>query len=678
MFALILALTLLAATRTQLQSTAYDDISKKLIGVRDDFKVDTRIDQPNQRTTISDSFNDYTYYLKNLGLKDWGVIQISALMTEYPDLTANNAASPLCSVSTDTTSLNKKSEFKIENDGDVYDFEVYMNSILMLTTKGKLIQATIDSNGSTNVDEDQRSTGFSDKYTSKDLKDFVKTQNITSFSEAGMAAHPSQQVIYIPTDTCLMVVQLSDLTTKIVAKGVYEAHSDLTYTDVIDDLLFVGFKNKGVYVYSIQDQTKISKIGVMDANFFERTSGKEFAISEFAAHNHFVEITSASILDFNYKPWHDKQKFIFTNEDTMQKYIDIMNERNKEESLMFIAEAEAIFVVDLSKIRDTGSITGSLLPHKIAIPGVSKLRRFDGTLYALQINIWQPDSGNSGIRSTISEIFILDRKSLGWGSPRTNCTDLFSINRKVDYIQDIQNIYVDDVYFYAIGLGEHFFYERGVPAEYGYSSYGISQSINEPDVNSMVKFIIDGYSYLITIGKSHLADFKMIRIDPHIRCPAFEPRNNPYGKYKIELNVTTRMCPAKADMMKDITDKSGLLKLCRWSTTLELDYYHASIAEDTHTLRFLVIFMLIVIALCCVVFIYFIHHARQKSIEYERLKLEIGNFKLPTNPDIQSARELDENKESDLANHEDVKMNKQRTDDDNEDDTDKVDYGNEA
>lgn len=677
--AIFLLMVLLAGIHCQLQTTVYDKEYKILIGSKDDFSQDTRIEQSGQRSEININLNDKSLYLKNLGLKDWGVVQVSALMTTYPNLKGPNVATPFCSVTEETTSFNKKAFMNLDNDHNIMDFEVYGNSIFMLISTGLMFKTDIVPVGS--LYQEQRSSQFTNEVVETNLMELSKKETGKPFSVSGMAHHKAQNTLYIPTDNGLIIFKVKNSEVQVIAKDVYQGFSKLVYTDIVDDLLFVAFEEQGIFVYNIAKQDHVTLIGKMDAKYFSKSVDKRLSISSFVVHNHLVEIEQALPSDLTVKPWADKEKAIFTNEDTLQKYIDTMVERNRDETLMFVAESEGIYIIDLKKIRKTNSLANTRLPHVIPLTKVHSLKRFDATLYALRRNLEDSETILNGVRSELVEIFIMDRKGEDWTDFTTDKKNLFEINRRVDYFQDIHNIYVDDVYFYAIGDGSHFYYERGVPKEYGFSNYAISECMMEADVESMVKFIIRGENYLITIGKKHLADFKMTRTDPHIKCPAFDPANTPLGYYEIDLNVTTRSCPVKAEVIKDLSNKAGLKKLCKWQTTLKINYNQISITEDAHTLSYLLVFLLLVKVLCCTVIVYFVCHMRKVNAEYDRLKNEIGNIRLPSE-NIQSARVGSEMTPSNLGNPEGEKMGrptrKAEADNTNEGDNDQVDYADDA
>lgn len=624
---------------TQLLETVYDPATKLAIGTKDLPGLNDRIEQSQESTSMNFAMNDQSSKVKNLGLTEWGVIQVAAHLTGYPDLKGVDKVGSFCEVVGEDVQSTKISEITIDKADFVYDFEIHDNVVYIMTGTANLQAVEVKPRISTVTG---KAYTTSDMKVSWEVKDLMAVSNQlfgNNMQEACMAHHGNQRAVFIPTDVGLMRLDIASKNVTAVGSGVYQANQDLVYCDIVEDVLFVAFLDKGIFLYNVRDPASITKIGLMDAAYFLKQSGETLKINDFVVHNHLVEVMVTDTSVLNSKPWQrTDDSVVFSSDISLGDYTKELVDKNHNNTLMFVAEKSRIFVIDVTKILASNNMSGSLLPRMINYEDVQRLKRFDNTLVAL---FHLPNSKT--VQSIVSEVFVLNSDPDKWRSNESKDDDLYWINSEIPFYDHVENVFVDDRHFYAILEKTHFIYERGVPSSFGIGNFKISNQFVEPDVYDMAKFNFNGHDFVVTIGSNHVANFQMVRSDPYLVCPQRYSKP-PTGKYLISLNATTRSCPTKLGLASVMSEKGAMTKLCRWSTTISVDYYRETALENTSVMQTVVIVMLVALLLLLGGFSFIVYRNRQVNEEYEKLKAQIGNVQLPTHADTARSQPLENEK----------------------------------
>ena len=629
---IFLILLLIGLSMPQLLETVYDKDSGHPIGTKDHANMRNSIYQFQESNSSSFSISDASTFSRNLGITEWGVIQVAAYLKVHPSLKSSDVYGALCDISGEDVQSLKMSEVVIDGKEYIYDFEVHDNFVYIMTGYGNLEAIELKPDMIHTSDVNIQTSNLTVSWQIKGFQNTVKNLLGSYMNEACMAHHRKQDAIYIPSDIGLIRVDTLTRNVTSVGNGIYDKKLDIVYCDIIQDILFIASKLGGVFIYNVKDQNSIIKVGVMDSAYFKKNSNETLTINDFVVHNHLVEviITDEAVLDRKLRPNSDANSIFGTN-ITLRDYNKELVERSLNTTLMFIAERSKIYVVDVRKIVSSNDMTDSLLNRTIGYAEVDTLKRFDESLIAL----FQME-GTTSVKSVVSEILILNSNPDDWKSTSTLDDDLFVINTEIPFYSKISNVFVDDRHFYAIASSQHYIYERAVPAVYGIGNFKISNQFVEDDVTDMAKFSINGRDFVVTIGIFHVADFRMVRSDPNIVCPR-TLTNPPFGKYTIELNATTRTCPTKVDLQSSYRNKENpqksLTKVCRWTKTLEIEYHAQPALENTsimQTLLLVVVCIALIVFACCLCVLW---RVRQNNVEYEKLKSQIGNMQLPTQPD---------------------------------------------
>ena len=626
--------TLLLLHLTFLQAVRSSDYQRPLVasgtginlGTIDDFgSRDERIvvSQPIE----SISFDDEYYYLQNMGLKNWGLIQLSMAMHTYPNSKDFKLRSPFCSISEETTSYYLKSEFINDNSTFIYDYELAGDTLFVMNSQAHILAVKVSAKQNTDIFGTSTSS-ITPLWRQAGLERLSIAKLNEPFNEAGLAYHKSSKILYIPTNIALFAADTSsgiDSALSIVGSGVYLPHSFISYCDVVGDYMFVAYAFKGIFVYNIANKNNIKLIGKMDEAFFGRPAN--FRINDFSIQDHSIEILTNDKQSLLRNPLKDTF-FTAANYSLADRNQYIEKSRWKHR-LMFVAEKSAIHVVDIESILTSGTMPSSPFTHKIPVSEVVAMSRFHDTLYTLSTDWSEIDNDEFTTKSTAHEIFLFDYSLDKWASETTSAKDLFTINRQLPFNSVMENIYSDENFFYVVGNSTSYVYERGVPRGFQFSNERVGKKLYDPNIFAINKFIIDGMDYVLAVTPSKISDFSVVISDPHIRCPDSFGLKNSYGTYEMQINATTRNCPARqiAESTLAYDNASGDRKLCLWTKTIRVEYFAAGLIDKKGGASILLTLLIIVLCLA-ITFITWCYRRNKKMHEqYEQLKREIGTIR---------------------------------------------------
>lgn len=572
---------------------------------------DTRIKQFQDNDYIG--FDDEYYYLSNLGLTDWGVIQTSLLMKAHPKGSDFKLKTPFCSITDEATSYLLKSEFDLGGNQMIYDYEVFGDTIFVMNYISDIVAIKlvpqIDPSG-----KQDPSSKLEAKFRISGLEAKSKDSFGKNFKEARLAIHAPTMILYIPTDLGLISLNVETLEFGFISPDVFKPKGQIVYADIVGDYLFVGYFDIGVQVYKVKNAVSVEYVGLIGKDLLGIAAGTKFQMIDFIVHSYLVEVVV-----HNQSLWNVKQnlKSFFKNGLTNGEIYNQITATESRDSLMFVAEPAGIHVLNLESVLIDGKLPTKPFKHMIPIVNVLMMVRYHETLYALTYDDNQETS-------TVTEIFLFDTKLESWSSDTTDRDKLFKINRNVTVPMYLDNIYVDDQYFYLIGNGTHNLYERGIPRSFQIDQARISRQIHDSFIWDMHKFVIDGVPYLIAVGPQRISDYKIIVNNPSIRCPSVFNLSDSFGEYTLEINATTRNCPAKlTNKSLGLTPAEVILTPCLWTKELKIKFEKTNFIDRNAKGSTLAYIFAGVFAVLCVILIVCCCRIRGYRNVLEKLRKEI-------------------------------------------------------
>jgi hypothetical protein len=613
------------------------------LGDEDYFVPDYRLVET--KSTDSLSLDDQSMATSSIGLKQWGLVQVSLSMKSHPakgdGFTLN---SPFCRMTEETAGYQLSAELDIGKASYIYDYELAQDTVYVMVSDATLLAVSLDNgfrqpnsaSGSSNQgsfsgqagEEQVTPASLNVKWKITNLEDFSKQNNGYGFNEAGLAFHKKTKILYIPTNAGMLAVNTETKEIKKAAHGVYTPRSYILYCDIEDDFIFMVHAFSGIEIYNVANPDNIIKIGQLSGAFFDssRPAGETYAAA-ISIHNHMVEVYTDNPKLLEAKA---SKGGLFGTSSTLKSKTDYIQRERFAKKLMVVATARAIYFVPLDSIFDKGQLPTSPLPHSIPLTEVVALARFHDTLYALTMHSSDPLDQFS-VKSTAVEIFLYDPSLKLWEDPQTNVSTLYKINKKVSFTRYMENIYADENHFYVVGNHTTYLYERAIPADYSFATEKMTKQLYDKMIYAVVKFVVNGIETLVAVTPSKLSSFSISVSDPTLRCPYEINLADNYGHYTFEINATTRTCPTKETALASTStfDKYKLIhsSLCVWTKTLEVDYAKSSLLDSKKNTKIIlgVLLVLMLIALCLLAFCWRRNMLVQR--EYELLRKEISTVK---------------------------------------------------
>ena len=563
---------------------------------------DTRIEEPQKPFSIS--IQDT--WIHKLGLKDWIPIQITSRLKSGPN-TGDNLM-PLCMPTKEGMDYKVNGNLTLSDATRFYDYEFFNRSIYLLTTSQELYCVNVNKEGNRSI--------LVLKWVLKSLESLTQKQFGTTFRSAGMGFHKKTGLLYIPTDVGMFKVDVATQQISLLAAGAYKAPEggEIVYTDVREHVLFVAYKYHGLFMYDIHAPDAVKLIGSLNASFFNRSTGDRFQISDFVVQPHLTEF------DYYSTPGTEKPNPsdapVFTSSSpptTAWKDKDVLDFYS-----LFVAEKEAIYVVDISPVFAQGTLPDKPKPKRIEIADVKKLKRFQSSLYTVQTT----KLSNGNFRSYVYEVFLQTPVSSIWNYPETPLKDLYSLNRLTVLNSEMNNIFADDQFYYILGDNLHYVFPRGVSKDQIHLVGNIGTTIYEPNIFGLVTLHTGEYPTLLAFSPQSVMDVSIELTDPVIRC---KYGDYPAGKYIIEMNATTRECPTKNFMKLNLSSRHN--QICRWSKTVEVEIENPSVVPKSSSSRWAMVLLAIsVLALLSCLGVLYTRY-RDAQNQYAKLKREIGTLK---------------------------------------------------
>jgi hypothetical protein len=574
-----------------------------IIGYQEDFRIPQETIEYSQKPEV---YQDAAVEIP-LGVASWAPVQISALMQSVsgqPEM-----AMPVCSVQEEGLDYEVKSILEMGGSDFIYDYEIMDNIIYIITSKYELEVVKIE--------EQKGQTYLSHAWVLPELDKKSRMMLGTVFQEAGLAIHRQTGTIYMPTNVGLLKI---DSKTKLVTstgKNIYVNATEIVYTDILQDYLFVGFKNSGVYVYNIKDPENIKKLGVFDKAYFGIKQEDKFVVNHFFVNLHLVQKYQTENSKQS-KPDQVGDKFFIPKNNIAPNHdVDALGF-----PVLLVASNIGVHMIDITTIKENGvmpTITNSVW---IPLADAVKVTRYHNTIYILQKHLVN-STDTVGLRSTLSEVILIEPDESRYRST-TPSKELYKFNRQAHMTVEINNIFTDADFFYMIGTDTHYVFPRGVPSDSQSMIHNLGKTIHEPNIHGLLTLHIGSETSLLAFGPQTVVDSRLKITDPYLLCT--HNGKHMAGEHKMEVNVTTLNCPQKQTNPK-IDFKMRVTNTCRWSRTLTINFYDSKkygYGLFGKTLRVVEYLILIAFILLAVGICFFFRRNRLIQAEYERLKREIG------------------------------------------------------
>lgn len=594
--------------------------------ILDDGK-ETRIGETGTSSTVKAS--NTNPFSATLGLKDWGPIQLTALMKKHPDGVRSYLENGICKVTEEVVDYKINSVLNISVGTYIFDYETNEDMIYFISSTSKVTAVQVFQNEGGFV----KKAEFRIKWTIESIEKILKSEHGVGASDAGMAFYKSHKMLLIPTDVALLAIDSETGKLRQIPNGEYVPKKQIMSVEILEGYMFIAYEFDGIYVYDLRNIQKVKLMGVLAKQDFGKTGDEKLIINHMIGHHHYIEISSSPIYKKNPTRVNDSLFFAQYTPESREAYIQ---SNNMEFKFILVAEKSAVFLISIDTLINTGNFDLSILPHSLPVENVVRLSRFHNTIYTLS-NDYSAINDPHSIKSTVNEIFLLSKDLLKWKNGVVPTADLFTVNRKLYYDKLIENVYSDDSYLYVIGSSTHYVYERSVPLEYRIEENNIGTYIEEPGMLGLVKIVLNGEPYLTSFGLESIKELQVVVSDPILTCGG---QDFPQGEYILELNATTRNCPQK--QLEHLDIKYSTKRLCRWTKRLVVQMESSVRSGDSEernkrereeadkktilSLKYEVIFMISLVII--VILVMLIGYVIRKHIEtkkmYNKLKLEVS------------------------------------------------------
>lgn len=650
--AIVSILFLASFTAAQIGQIPYiDEHSKRSFGTQDYLggKPDGRIREYQNLAQITVTDNDS--HVARMGLKDWGLLQMSVAMRQVPYFYYNEHEGPVCSAGQDGGFTKLLSQVELEMQETILDYELSSNSIFILTSDRTLTALTITDY---HVKINEKSSS-SDKLqnpilipngenielagnTSELLKKSWSLNNLESvavksfgkgFFQAGLGFHAPTNKLYVPTDAGLLVVDIANKVVSAVAGNEFvPGSSNITYCDVEDNYLMISYEHGDIVFYSIQDPASVKFVGKLDSKFFNSNSGDSspLEIYDFVVRRNQIQMLNlASISESSIYPW---KYNLFSSNYTLKEKNDRIYRPTVKERVMLVGTSKGLFLVNLESLYYAGRLPTKPYYRNIPIKDIYAVSRYHNYIYILTQSRSSNDGYFSKGASEVYQVVLFDQNGSleNWDDPNAKLDDLYEISQITSYQHKMSNIYADDKYVYVTGENVSYLYDRGVPKEYQHMGLKVARTLIDTNIFAVTKFILSGIDIVVAMAPHVVTAFDVAATDPVIICP--EPKLNikNIGDYVLEINATTRTCPQKE--VRILSNKEYLHTPCLWSKTIRLTYLPKSAFQRAvaGNINLIMLLLLTIFLTCCVGCIWCYRRNRAIQKEYMMLKQQIGTL----------------------------------------------------
>lgn len=575
-------------------------------------------------------------YRRALGTTDWGLIQNSMEMISAPSW--YNLSEPICRLTPGVRSMTRKAQYEFPlHEHGIYDDLVFQNNLFFVTRNGDIVsmsvipQHPVSPVPSLPWEDRPRAhttlTTFSQNWLLPSVFPDLFTKLGLLIYEASIAYCRHNAILYIATNACLISVEsVSGKVLEFNNKG-YVKGDNIVFADIHENMLFVGFKYKGIDLYSIALNGTIEHKG---------TIGPEaIGVDRIEMHDFEIDVQPIQILNKEWPGFESKNTNVHSN-PTADMFFDMQlsqNDRNyfierPDPPILFLADESGIFLFEISTLNSGNSLPRSALFHKIAIPGARKVMRYHQTLYVLTT---REGPSSDGYASHVHEVFLLTDNFKDFGDPSKAAATLYTVNTVFNSTGLLTNIYVDELFLYGMGPETNFAAERGIAAAFRAPSLSQHNLLADLPIFSVSKTIINGLPHLCLFTRDSVFYYETTLREARIDCNWTSDRK---GEFVFQINSTTVDCPQKLmNHTANLTDVGRLLgSVCVNSKNLNMTVFPRPGLLDLHPLlhRWMPLFItlsLIVGVALILGMCYCMLRNRCINQDYEVVRKELEEFK---------------------------------------------------
>ena len=543
----------------------------------------------------------------DLGLSDWGAIQTSLIMKEFPKDYGKKASESFCTVSDQLIGYNLRSSINLDVGDHIYDHLIVNDSIYFMTSQFHVYRIKITPVFQKSVEKSSHGKNSSSSKLEvvwkldleSDLKTWFGAGKITS---AGMALHPDTGILYIVFDAAELV--MINVETKQVSKSDQKFNFDegsmLVYVAIRNNHLFIGFRRKGVTVYDVSNSSDIKVV--------KEYGPKEFTSNDFELMGFDVDDYQLQIINQNtpeakalLSTEPDSAAF-FRTEYTRLMLNELIEAADFNSKNYFILLKDGVYRID----SDLKSAPVLAFPNSSPGEFYSQIVRFNTMLYLMK---------SFGSTYSVTELFISQNGTL-------------ELNKVWQFNDRILRIYVDENNLYVISEHENFMYPRGIGKEWVNQGLNSGKPFSYGKIHAVSKAIINGIHYLICVGDDSVGEYDILVSDPHLRCPPSNGKEfDTVGTYKFEINSTVRTCPKKIQDKQVLGQEYFMKTPCVFQTSFEIVVVESPFyKQEHHLLKIVVGILLCGLSLCLCVFC-LRRRLYHLSSEHEMLRKEIMLYK---------------------------------------------------
>lgn len=502
----------------------------------------------------------------DLGVEDWGPIQIAMKMTSYPDGAARLTDPQICKILYEEVDLN----ITTSNYNNLLPSGAEISHIAYF---GSLLFCLQSSQGTIHGVEIMQ-----DIITKTRIPILRWTLNIGEMAPsdipgAKLIADPSNNQVLIFFNNLVAFIDLSTqqgdskkAPTYTVEGFTFANAGEVRFIDAKDKALTVVTRDS-LMLYNISSGT-IDSFGrsVIDTKFNQIESFTP-DLRDFEVNSGRIEITNLNDTQtLQNTNMYDNVIFNFSVNAWIRE--SWANFARVSANLIFVADVRKVYIFQYDMLINGVALLDAMIPHSIEITDVISIRRHQESLYLLRTS--SSDIGSPALE--VVEVFLQANLLSQWTNEATNEADLYVVNNVFVTDFPITDIYVDDLYLYMMGDNKSAVARRGAP-----QSYTSSQVLNVKGTTGLVlshvqKILINGEGETVAIQNKQPVLVYANRHPPQLSCPANSTNFN-FGDYEIQLNVTSTNCPKKNAVTKfSFNLKSDLNKACLLQKNIKIHY----------------------------------------------------------------------------------------------------------
>jgi hypothetical protein len=546
-FSVIALQAALAFVTLTLKSMVTDAKTSGIIGERDILSggLERRFVEKMSESTMTIENTDQQSI--ELGVEDWGPVQIAMTMSRYPEKAARSDDPRLCKIINENTHLSIDT---IPAVSEGIKFEVahmaYMDDVLFCLKKNSRKLHGIK-------------LGFKNDSVSTKLHALIPTWTlditemlVSETEKAWMVQDPiHNQMLLFFGDKVVFVnmTSIANQTDKAPSYTItgftFTSEGDVKFLDAHKDNLLVLSTNT-LELYTLAK----GRIGTIPRTLiddqFHQIQSSTPKLRDFEINAGRIEIIdSMSITEQSDQNLYNDSLFNIAVSAWSREHWTLSPRLTAD--LLFVAEESKVYIYDFKEMISGGNVSDALLPHYMDISNVISIRRYHESIYLLKAST---NDENSPALQVI-EVFLLSNSVSKWRAA-TSDDDLYKINRIFMADFDIDEIYVDDLHLYMIGEKKNALAYRGTPSEYIDADLDLKLTIVKgtpgKTLSHIQKILVNGTNVVIGMRDQTPTQFNPNPQKIKLQCPS-KISNFDFGDYEIDINVTTVSCPQKNSVL---------------------------------------------------------------------------------------------------------------------------------